>query len=113
MVSKYAPSGATKSAAVLAAFTAALLTGSAVALAGGLSFGSAPQRPEMRSYQPYTGLQFGFRPEPPGRRGIRPEPKTRPEIIMPEPVSPLIEYGTSTPHAGQYYRYCPRPTGCR
>ena len=113
MASKHAPCRATKSAAVLAAITAALLTGSAVALAGGPLAGSAPQRPEIRSYQPYSGLHFGFRPEPPGRRGIRPKRTTRPEIIMPEPVSPLVEHGTPTPHAGQYYRYCPRRTGCR
>ncbi len=94
-------------------FTAVLFTGSAAALAGSLSFGLAPQRPEMRSYQPYSGLQFGFRPEPPGQRGIRLNPSTRPKIIMPEPVSPLIEYHTPTPRAGQYYRYCSRPVGCR
>jgi hypothetical protein len=63
------------------------------------------QRPEMRSFQPYSGLQFGFRPEPPGERGIRPKRKARPEITTPKAVSPLIEYGAPSPNASQYYRY--------
>ena len=104
MVSHYVPSRATKSAAIIAAFTAALLTGSTVVLAGGPLAGSTPQRPE-------SGERF--RLEPPGRRGIRLKPKMRPKIIMPKPVSPLIEYGAPKPHAGQYYRYCSKPAGCR
>jgi hypothetical protein len=73
----------------------------------------AIERPEIRSYQPYSGLQFDFRPEPPGERGIRPKRETRPRVVMPVPVSPLIEYGQSNPDASQYYRYCGRNTRCR
>jgi hypothetical protein len=62
-------------------------------------------RPEMHSFQPYSGLQFGFRPEPPGKHGIRPKPKPRPEVVTPKAVSPLIEYGAPDPRASQYYSY--------
>lgn len=68
------------------------------------------ERPEIRSYQPYSGLQFGFRPEPPRRRRIG-EP--RPQVIMPQPVAPLIEYGTKTPYSARYYAYCARTQSCR
>jgi hypothetical protein len=70
-------------------------------------------RPELRSYRPYSGLQFGFRPEPPGKRGIRPEEETRPEVVMPEPVAPLIEYGTPSPYASRHYSYCAELATCR
>jgi hypothetical protein len=65
-------------------------------------------RPEMRSYQPYSGLQFGFRPTPPIPRGVR---STRPRIVMPKRVAPLIEYGTATPYSAQGYAYCANPPG--
>jgi hypothetical protein len=67
------------------------------------------ERPEIRSYQPYSGLQFGFRPEP-RRRRIG---KARPQVVMPEPVAPLIEYGTDQPYSAQYYAYCARTRSCR
>lgn len=73
----------------------------------------AGERPAMRSHQPYSGLQYGFRPEPPGQRGIRPETDTRPEIVEPTRVPPLVEFGTRRPHGSQYYRYCPRSGRCR
>jgi len=61
------------------------------------------QRLEMRSYQPYSGLQYGFRPDPPANRTFGRKP---PPIPMPEPVAPLIEYGTPTPYSAQWYVYC-------
>jgi hypothetical protein len=67
------------------------------------------ERPEIRSYQPYSGLQFGFRPEPPRQRRIGEE---RPAVVMPEAVPPLIEYGAEQPYAAQYYRYCSRTRSC-
>ncbi len=60
-------------------------------------------RPEMRSYQPYAGLQFGFRPDPPVERGVE---RKRPEVIMPTPLQPLIEYGKPGPYSAQWYAYC-------
>ncbi len=65
-------------------------------------------RPEIRSYQPYSGLQFGFRPKLPIQRGVR---VSRPEIVMPRPVAPLIEYGPPTPYSAQWYAYCTEQTG--
>ena len=64
--------------------------------------------PEMRSYQPRSGLQFGFRPTPPVQRGAR---TTRPQVIMPKRVAPMIGYG-SPPHLSLGYSYCAdRPDG--
>jgi BA14K-like protein len=60
-------------------------------------------RLEMHSYQPYSGLQFGFRPDPPANRTFGRKP---PQVIMPEPVAPLIEYGRPTPYSQQWYVYC-------
>jgi len=83
-------------------------------LGGPSIVGPSPiERPEMRSHQPYSGLQFGFRPEPPRARGIRRENDTRPKIVMPIPLSPLIEYGPPSPHTSQYYRYCGAKSRCR
>jgi hypothetical protein len=65
-------------------------------------------RPEMRSYQPYSGLQFGFRPTPPIQRGVK---SKRPRVVMPRRVAPLIENGTDTPYAAQGYAYCGNPPG--
>lgn len=70
-------------------------------------------RPDIRSYQPYSGLQFGFRPEPPGQRGIRPDRDSRPRVVKPIPVSPLIEYDPRAPFSGPSYRFCSRAAGCR
>lgn len=71
-------------------------------------------RPEIRSYQPYSGLQYDFRPEPPGERGIRPEDEeTRPQVVMPEAVPPLMEYGHPPPHSGGHYSYCSELAPCR
>lgn len=61
-------------------------------------------RPEIRSYQPYSTLQYGFRPKPLPQRGVR---TPRPRIILPKPVAPLIEYGPPAPYASQFYSYCP------
>jgi hypothetical protein len=60
-------------------------------------------RPEMRSYQPYSGLQYGFRPTPPIERGMR---RDRPEVVMPTPVPPLIRSGVPHPYSAQWYAYC-------
>ncbi len=60
-------------------------------------------RLEMHSYQPYSGLQFGFRPEPPAQHGVTSE---RPTIVMPKRLAPLIEYGTPSPYSAQWYAYC-------
>jgi hypothetical protein len=65
-------------------------------------------RPEMRSYQPYSGLQFGFRPRTPTQRGVK---SKRPRIVTPKRVAPLIEYGTTTPYSAQGYAYCAEPPG--
>jgi hypothetical protein len=70
-------------------------------------------RPEMRSYQPYSGLQYGFRPEPPGENGIRPEDEDiRPEIVVPHPVPPLIEYGPPPVSTGPSHSYCSDRARC-
>jgi hypothetical protein len=60
-------------------------------------------RPEIRSYQPYSGLQFNFAPEPPVQRGVR---QKRPKIIAPRPVEPVIEFGPPRPYAVERYAYC-------
>ena len=60
-------------------------------------------RLELRSYEPYSTLQYGFRPEPPSPpRGVR---KTRPEIVAPTRVAPLIRSGAPTPYTADWYRY--------
>ena len=71
------------------------------------------QRPEMRSHQPYSGLQFGFRPEPPRERGIRPKTEKRPKVVVPVPVAPLMEYGKPRPYASRPFRYCTGNVRCR
>ena len=65
-------------------------------------------RPEMRSYQPYSGLQFNFAPTPPVQRGVH---RKRPKIVAPRPVEPVIEYGPSRPHSMGRYDYCVDPPG--
>jgi hypothetical protein len=63
-------------------------------------------RLELRSYEPYSTLQYGFRPEPPSPpRGVR---KTRPEIVKPTRVAPLIRSGAPVPYTADWYRYCAR-----
>ena len=57
----------------------------------------AIDRPEIRSFQPYSGLQSGFRPAPPIQRGVR---TSRPQVVMPKPVAPMIGYRTPG------YAYC-------
>ena len=57
-------------------------------------------RPEIRSYKPYSTLQFGFRPQPPIQRGVR---TTRPRIVMPKRVTPLLD---DDGYSGQGYSYC-------
>jgi hypothetical protein len=61
------------------------------------------ERPEIRSFQPYSGLQYGFRPTPRPQRGVV---EKRPRVVTPTPVPPLIEYGTPTPYSAQWYTYC-------
>lgn len=67
---------------------------------------AAPQkpagRPELRSYQPYAGLQYRFRPKPPVERSIRAE---APEITTPKRVEPLVEDGKLS----LGYAYCAEP----
>ena len=61
-------------------------------------------RLELRSYEPYSTLQYGFRPEPPSPpRGVL---KTRPEIVKPTRVAPLINSGAPVPYTADWYRYC-------
>jgi hypothetical protein len=60
-------------------------------------------RPEIRSYQPYSGLQFNFSPTPPVQRGVQ---RKRPKIVAPKRVEPLIEYGPSRPYSSGGYAYC-------
>jgi hypothetical protein len=89
---------------------AVLLATATLAAADGIRVpgGAAPVRPEIRSYQPYSGLQFGFRPEPPVDRR---EPE-RPRVVRPEAVPPLIRSGPPLPHDAQYYGYCARRGRC-
>ncbi len=93
----------------VAAVSAALLYAGATAAADSGSVGAfppaqIPQLPAMHSYQPYAGLQFGFRPEPPAQRGVQDD---RPPIPGPTRVPPLIEYGKApSPYAAQGYAYC-------
>ena len=66
-------------------------------------------RPEIRSFQPYSGLRYGFRPTPPARLGVR---TGRPQVIMPKRVAPLIGYGNPPPSTSLGYAYCAeRPSG--
>ncbi len=65
-------------------------------------------RPEIRSYQPYSGLQFNFAPEPPLQRGVR---QKRPKIIAPRPVEPVIELGPPRAYSVERYAYCPDRPG--
>jgi hypothetical protein len=65
-------------------------------------------RPEIRSYQPYSGLQFNFAPEPPLQRGVQ---QKRPKIIAPRPVEPVIEFGPPNPYSVERYAYCPDRPG--
>jgi hypothetical protein len=60
-------------------------------------------RPEMRSYQPYSGLQFNFAPTPPVQRGVH---RKRPRIVQPRPVAPVIEFKGSSPYSSGGYAYC-------
>lgn len=65
-------------------------------------------RPEIRSYQPYSGLQFNFSPEPPIQRGVG---QKRPKIVAPRPVEPVIEYGAPRAYSAEGYAYCPDRPG--
>jgi hypothetical protein len=98
-------------AAVACALLGAISIHASPALGGDIKdalIGRVPDRPEIRSFQPYSGLQYGFRPEPPARRDGR----ERRRVIMPKPVAPLIEPGAPGPGRGQYYVYCPRLGSC-
>jgi hypothetical protein len=59
-------------------------------------------RPEVRSYRPYSGLQYGFRPTPPVERSVR---ASEPEITMPKRVEPLVRNG----RLSLGYSYCAEP----
>jgi hypothetical protein len=61
-------------------------------------------RPEIHSYQPYSGLQFGFRPRPPTQRGATTD---TPRVIMPKRIEPLLGYGDGSMSLG--YGYCAEP----
>lgn len=65
-------------------------------------------RPEIRSYQPYSGLQFNFTPEAPAQRGVH---QKRPKIIVPRPVEPVIEFGPRRAYSVERYAYCPDRPG--
>ncbi len=72
-----------------------------------------PPRPEIRSYQPHSGLQYGFRPEPPGQRRIRPgDADAGTRVILPKAVPPLIEYGPPPTMNGPSHTYCFDPARC-
>lgn len=89
--------------------SAILLAAGAPAAADGIRVpGGAPVRPDICSYQPYSGLQYGFRPEP---RADRNEAE-RPRVVRPEAVPPLIRSGPPLPHDAQYYGYCARSGRC-
>src|SRR5688572_13349231 len=61
-------------------------------------------RLEMRSFQPYAGLQDENVPvDAPVQRGVR---KTRPEIVRPTAVNPVIETGVPRAFTAQWYKYC-------
>ena len=60
-------------------------------------------RLEMRSYQPYSTLQYGFRPVPPVQRGVA---RKQLEIVKPQRLAPLIPYGSPTPWSAKWYAYC-------
>jgi hypothetical protein len=82
--------------ACLAAFLALAL----VAPAPGQGAG----RQELRSYQPYAGLQEApVVPLPPEERGVE---RRRPEIPMPRARSPVITHGTPDAYTAQWYVYC-------
>jgi hypothetical protein len=60
-------------------------------------------RPEIRSYQPYSGLQFNFSLDQPVQRGVH---QKRPKIIVPRPVEPVIESGPPRAYSVERYAYC-------
>jgi hypothetical protein len=60
-------------------------------------------RLELRSYNPYAGLQFETPLYGPPQRGVGP---TRPEVIMPSRKSPIFHQGTPDPYTAQWYAYC-------
>ena len=60
-------------------------------------------RLELRSYNPYAGLQFETPLYGPPQRGVE---STRPEVIMPSRKSPIFHQGTPDPYTAQWYAYC-------
>jgi hypothetical protein len=60
-------------------------------------------RLELRSYNPYAGLQFETPLYGPPQRGVG---STRPEVIMPSRKSPIFHQGTPDPYTAQWYAYC-------
>jgi BA14K-like protein len=60
-------------------------------------------RLELRSYNPYAGLQFEEPLYGPPQRGVE---STRPEVIMPSRKSPIFHQGTPDPYTAQWYAYC-------
>ena len=61
------------------------------------------ERPEIRSYQPYSTLQYGFRPDAPPQRGVV---DRRPRVVMPKRLAPLVPYGSPPPYSEEWYVYC-------
>ncbi len=56
-------------------------------------------RPELRSFQPYAGLQDQNVPIVPPL----PRYTTRPAVIMPTPLPPVIHHGAPRPYSDQWY----------
>jgi hypothetical protein len=89
---------------MLRAFPTAFLLAGALALAAPPAFAQAGKRQEMRSYQPYAGLQIApVVPLPPAERGVE---RKRLETPMPIPRSPVIAPGAPAAYTAQWYVYC-------
>jgi BA14K-like protein len=103
-------SSATTAAAFLIALTGAI-SGPLSAIGGEIAdqFADKPRliqvqdRLELRSYNPYAGLQFEAPLYGPPQRGVE---FTRPEVIMPSRKSPIFHQGTPDPYTAQWYAYC-------
>jgi hypothetical protein len=89
---------------MLRGFPTALLLAGAIALAAPPAFAQAGSRHEMRSYQPYSGLQVApVVPLPPAERGAE---RKRLETPAPVPRSPVLVPGAPAAYTAQWYLYC-------
>ena len=89
---------------VMRALAALPLVAAALAASAGPTLGQAGSRPEVRSYQPYSGLQEEpVVPLPPAERGVE---RKRPEIPTPRARSPVIIHGAPEAYTAQWYVYC-------